>query len=329
MLWAVAVRESTFGRVVLVSGPESLLADRAVHELVNAARAEAPDAEEHDVSASQLDAGQLSEITGGSLFASTSIVVVRDLAELSADLHEAVLTLAQTPEPDAAITLVHGGGAKGKGLLDKLKKAKVEVVDCPTPKAWELPQFVTREVRRVRSRIDTPAATLLVEAVGHDLRALAAAVQQLAADADGPEITETLVRRYFGGRAEVTSFAVADAALAGRTDQALEQLRWALTTGVPHVLVSSALASGLRGLGKLVSLPSTGMRDADIGREVGVPPWKIKSMRQQLRGWDQRSLADAIGIVARADADIKGAGGDPDHAIETAVLRVSRCRTPR
>lgn len=313
--------------MVLVSGPEALLADRAVNELLNAARAEAPGAEEHDVQASQLDAGLLAELTGGSLFASASVVVVRDLANLPAELAEPVLQLATAPEPESAVVLVHGGGAKGKGLLDKLKKAGVEVVDCPALKAWELPQFVAGEVRRLRARIEPPAATLLVEAVGHDLRSLAAAVQQLVADADGPEVTEALVRRYFGGRAEVTSFAVADAALAGRADQAMEQLRWALSTGVAHVLVSSALASGLRGLGRLHSLPSTGMREADIGREVGVPPWKIKSMRQQLRGWDQAGLARAIAVVARADADVKGAADDPDYALESAVLAVTRCRT--
>ncbi|SDE63379.1 DNA polymerase III subunit delta [Auraticoccus monumenti] len=325
----MAVRESVLGRVVLVSGPESLLAERAVNELVNAARGEAPDADLHDVEAPQLNSGQLAEITGGSLFASSSVAVVRDLANLPAELADQVLQLAQAPEPECAVVLVHGGGVKGKGLLDKLKKAGVQVVDCPSLKAWELPQFVTAEVRRARSRIEAPAATLLVEAVGHDLRALAGAVSQLVADADGPEITDALVRRYFGGRAEVTSFAVADAALAGRTDQAMEQLRWALGTGVAHVLVSSALASGLRGLGKLVSLPSTGMRDGDIAREVGVPPWKIKSMRQQLRGWDQPGLARAISIVARADADIKGAANDPDYALESAVLGVTRCRTGR
>lgn len=325
----MAAQETLFGRVVLVSGAESLLADRAVRELVDAARAEVPEAELHDVTADTLDAGRLAEMTGGSLFASTSVVVLRDLASLPSDLVDAVALLAQTPEPECALVLVHGGGAKGKGLLDKVKKARARVVECPTPKGWELPRFVAAEVRRARSRIENPAAELLVDAVGHDLRSLASAVQQLVADADGPEITETLVRRYFGGRAEVTSFAVADAAFSGRTGEAMEQLRWALSTGVPPVLVSSALASGLRGLGKLYGLAGTGLRDADVGREVGVPHWKVKSMRQQLRGWDQAGLARAIARVARADAEVKGAATDADYALESAVLDVTRCRVGR
>ena len=83
---------------------------------------------------------------------------------------------------------------------------------------------------------------------------------------------------------------VADAALAGRTGVAMEQLRWAMATGVAPVLITSALASGIRGLGKLITAGS-GLREADLAREVGVPPWKLKSMRAQARGWDQGGLA--------------------------------------
>ncbi|MGI8456859.1 MAG: DNA polymerase III subunit delta [Propionibacteriaceae bacterium] len=317
--------ESPYGRVVLVSGPEGLLADRAIEELVAAARAVDPEVEVTETDASRLDVGLLAELTGGSLFSSHRVAVVRDLAQLPADLLDPMTRLATEPVEDLALALVHGGGMKGKGLLDRLKKAKVRVVDCPAVKAWELPQFVTAEVRRAKGTVDSEAAQFLVEAIGHDLRSLVAGVTQLLADSDDQVITVALVRRYFGGRSEVTSFAVADATLTGRTGIALEQLRWALSTGVPPVLVTSALASGLRGLGKLVSAGSN-LREVDLAREVGVPPWKLKSLRSQARGWDQGSLARAIKIVAEADADIKGAADDAGFALERAVLAVSLAR---
>src|SRR4029453_4166632 len=100
-----------------------------------------------------------------------------------------------------------------------------------------------------------------------------------------------------------------DAALAGRTGVAMEQLRWALATGVAPVLITSALASGVRGLGKLLTAGS-GQREADLARGGGGPPGKLKSMRSQARGWDQGSLATALKAVAAADADVKGAAND-------------------
>ena len=218
--------------------------------------------------------------------------------------------------------LVHNGAARNKKLVDAIKVAKAEVVECPSVKSWELPQFVSREVRRLGGSADSEAPALLVEAVGHDLRALAAAVSQLLADSETASITASQVRRYFGGRAEVTSFAVADATLAGRTGVAMEQLRWALSTGVAPVLVTSAFASGVRGLGRLIGAPA-GLREGDLAREVGVPPWKLKSMRSQARGWDQRGLANALQAVAVADAQVKGAAGDAEFALEQLVLAVA------
>jgi DNA polymerase III subunit delta len=322
---ADVVRGSPFGRVVLVSGPEALLADRAVQELRTQIRAVAPEAELSEIEAARLDGAKLTEVTNPSLFADRRAAVITDLASLPAELYPSVTALAVAPVADLAVVLVHGGGPKGKGLLDKLKAAGVEVVDCPPVKTWELPQFVSAEAKQLGSTMEPGAAQALVDAIGNDLRALASAVRQLVADSEGGPLTGDQVRRYFAGRSEVTSFAVADATLAGRTGLAMEQLRWALATGVAPVLVTSALAAGVRGLGKLVSA-GAGLREADLAREVGAPPWKLKSMRAQARGWDAAGLAFSLKAVAAADADIKGAADDAAYALERMVLTVSRAR---
>ena len=325
MLRSVAAPRSAFGRLVLICGPEALFADRAVEALCLQMRSEAPDVEVSEIEAARLDSGKLAEITGPSLFSSHRAAVITELEDLAPELDVDLVNLAAEQLPDLAIITVHRGGQKGKGLLGKLKSAGVEVIDCAAAKSWELPQFVLAEAKRAGSSIDAGAASALVDAVGHDLRALAAAVVQLLSDGEGGPITVDQVRRYFGGRSEVTSFAVADAALAGRTGIAMEQLRWALATGVAPVLITSALASGVRGLGKLITAGS-GQREADLAREVGVPPWKLKSMRSQARGWDQAGLATALKVVAVADADVKGAADDAAYALERAVLGVSRLR---
>ncbi len=195
-------------------------------------------------------------------------------------------------------------------------------------KPSEFTRFVSAEVRSHGGRLDDAAADLLVQAVGQDLRALAGAAHQLASDFPGEPLTETIVRQYFGGRAEVKSFAIADAALAGRPSVALEELRWALENGTPTVLVTSAFANGLRGLARFASAPR-GMREADLAREAGVPPWKVRVLREQARGWDDRGLARAIQAVAQADADVKGAAGDASYALERMVLAVTGARPGR
>ena len=316
---------SPYGAATLVAGPERLLAERAVATVLDRARSEEPTVEIDHVAAPQLDAGRLVELTSPSLFSARRAVVLDDLSESAGDLAADVAALAADVDADLALVLVHNGAARNKKLVDAIRATRAEVIDCPSVKTWELPQFVTREIRRHGGSADGETPHLLVEAVGHDLRALAAAVAQLLADSETGAISAAQVRRYFGGRAEVTSFAVADATLAGRTGVAMEQLRWALSTGVAPVLVTSAFAVRSPGPGTLVAAP-TGLREADLAREVGVPPWKLKSMRSQARGWDQRGLARALQAVATADGQVKGAADDAEFALEQLVLAVASCR---
>lgn len=313
---------------MLVTGSEAFLADRAVRSAVAAVTKGAAGVEVTEMAASDLDGGMLAELTGPSLFAAQRMLVLRNLEDLSPDVGPRLVEYAGSPAGDVAVVLVHSGGQKGKTLLDQLRKAKVNEVVASAPKSWELPKFVANEIRSLGGSVDERASSALVDAVGHDLRALAGACSQLVADSGGQVVTSDLVARYFGGRAEVTSFAVADAAIAGRTEPALEQLRWALESGVAPVLVTSAMAGGLRGLAKYTSAPS-GLREGDLAREVGVPPWKLKSLRQQAKGWTAGGLAAAIQAVAQADADVKGASGDAGYALERMVITICRAHARR
>lgn len=317
---------SPFGRPLLVTGAESLLAERAVGSYIAAARAERPDAGLVRMEAGELDAGRLAEAAGGSLLAAASILVINDLGGLPAELADPLLDLLADPGPELALAMVHGGGNKGRGLLDKVRKAKIEKLDFPAIKTWDLPQFVAAEVRSQGGRCDQASARALVDAVGSDTRSLAAAVRQLLDDCSDGLITEAAVHRYFGGRAEVTSFAVADDVLAGRVGGALEKLRWALSSGVAPVLVTSALASNLRNLGRYLDARDSRVREAELARQIGVPPWKLKDLSRLSRDWRPAGVAKAIAIVAVADARTKGAASDPGFALEQAVLAVIRCR---
>lgn len=311
-----------YGRVVLIQGPEDLLADRFVEEAVDKALAEDPEADVSRTQAPEVEGGDLAQMASGSLFATHTVIVIDALADAPDSLNTALVAHVQDPAPEIALVLVHRGGNKNKGLVDKLKKAGAVHLAATALKGNDIVAFVQNEARRRQSRLERHVAQHLVDAVGNDLRALAQAVDQLAQDCEGNEITDELVSTYFQGRAEVKGFAVADAALEGRTGVALEQLRWALDTGTPPVLVTSAVASGLRGLARL-SGAGRGS-DYDIASDIGVPPWKVRTLRDQLCRWDQDRLARAIVLAARADADTKGGAEDAEYALESMVLQVSR-----
>jgi DNA polymerase-3 subunit delta len=314
------------GRVTLVTGKEEFLSDRTVTGVKTAVRRHDAEAEVSETEASGLSLAALGELSAPSLFSSIRCVVVRALENLPDESVDGLLEYAGAPADDVALVLVHGGGQKGSGVLTKLRKLEaVTEVKSEELRASEYPGFVANEVRAHGATIEQDAATALVQAVGQDLRSLSAAADQLANDFPGEALTEEKVKRYFGGRAEAKSFAVADSAFWGRRRPALEELRWALDGGTPPVLVTSAFAGSARGIARYLCAPR-GMREADLAREVGVPPWKVRTIRDQSRGWSEAGIARAIRTIAQADADIKGAAGDAAYTLERLVLTVTGLR---
>lgn len=310
--------------LTLVSGPEELLASRAVAQVAAAARARDPATDMRMLAPDQVTVGELTELTGPSLFGDLRVVVLLASQDLADDLRTAVQAYATAPEPDVCLVVVHNGGVKGRKTAEALTKAGARVVACPAVKRpGERVDFVLAELRRGGVRAPAPVARVVVDAVGSDLRELAAACEQLAADTVGG-LGEDEVRRFFAGRAEVTGFQVAERVLHGDAAGAVTLLRQALLSGVAPVLVASALAGQVRSVLRVGS--AGGGRSADLARDLEMAPWQVDRAREQLRGWSPVGLSRALVGLAGTDAAVKGAVVDPGYALERAVLDVVALR---
>ncbi len=312
--------------VNVVVGDEELLVERAVASLVAAARIATGSADARDLLAASLAPGQLAILVSPSLFGGGSVAVIRSVEDAVKEVTTELTSYAAAPAEDAVLVLTHAGGTKGKGVLDSLMRAGVNVVRCPkVTRFGERMDFVRNEFRRAGKNATEGGVRALIDAVGHDLRELAAACGQLADDTAGV-VDEAVVARYYRGRAEATGFSVADQAIEGRLGAALEQLRWALAIGVSPVLITSALAQGVRSLAKVGSAPR-GRSGAALAAELGMPPWKVDRVRQQLRGWRPEGVARALQAVADTDAEVKGGGTNPAYALERAVTSIVAARS--
>jgi DNA polymerase III subunit delta len=325
-------------QVTVVVGEEELLVERAVSTAValatSAAGAGTDEGDDgagagvHDVAAAGLTVGELSGLTAPSLFGGGCVVVVRSAQDAGKDLSAQLMKLARAPEADVFLILTHSGGAKNKALLADLLSVGARRVDCPSIKRFgERMDFLRGEFRRSGRKADDSGLRALLDAVGTDLRDLAAACSQLSADTTGV-INQAAVARYYQGRAEATGFSVADKACEGNLAGALEQLRWALATGTSPVLISSALAQGVRTLG-LVGSVGRGLSPNALAAELGMPPWRIDKARQQLSGWTSEGLATAHAAIAEADVQVKGEGASAGYALERVISTIVGCRAGR
>ncbi len=336
------------GPVVLVTGPESLLADRAVERVRTLARGgddalgvvARPDLELVAVEGAGYRAGELAQWTSPSLFGEPRLVVVSGL-ETAPDVLVTDITAALSDLPDdVVLVLRHAGGPRATSTLHKALLAAARavpggvLVECPPVKGQaEQRAFAETELRSAGRSIEPAALEALLLAVGGDLRSLAAACAQLAADvpretAGGGQraarLTEDDVERYYGGRAEVTGFRVADAAVAGHRTEALRLLRQALDGGLDPVPLVAALAVKLRSMAK-VGAAGRGS-DQVLASGLGMSPWQVRTTRDALRGWTPEGIATSITALAAADEAVKGGGRDPRYAVERAVLVITAAR---
>jgi len=312
--------------VVLVSGPEDLLGERAVSLVLEQARAKHGEVEVSEVDASGYQPGALEVLASPSLFGEPRVVLVSKVEACNDPFLKDALAYLERVEEDVVLVLRHGGGVRGKKLLDAIKAGGHPVVACDAVKKdADKTAFVTDELRRAGRRADAGGVRALVEAVGSDLRELASAVAQLVADTKGT-IGAQVVEQYYGGRIEATGFRVADAAVEGKVGEAIALLRHALATGVDPVPLVAALAVKLRTLAKVAAMLGRGGLSAG---DLGLAPWQVERAQRDLKRWTPETLAFAIDSVAQADAEVKGLSRDPQFAVERAVLRVATAAASR
>lgn len=306
----------------LVLGDEELLVERAVADVLRAARKRAGtiDVPVDRLRAGEVSTSELAELLSPSLFAEERVVVLEAAAEAGKDAVALILSSAADLPPGTLLVVVHSGGGRAKAMADQLKKLGAEVHPCAKiTKPAERADFVRREFRTLKMKVDDATVTAILDAVGSDIRELAAVCSQLVADTDG-QVDVAAVRQYHSGKADVKGFEIADKAVAGDVPGAAEALRWAMHSGEPHVVLADALAEAVHTIARVGPITGDPYR---LAGELGMPPWRIQKAQKQSRRWSRDRVAEAIRVVAALNADVKGAAADADFALERAVRRVA------
>ena len=310
--------------IYLLLGSEAALADRALSKIISELKSE--NAEITTLFAGDVSVGEISDALSPSLFSERRALVLRDLQDLAEEAKIEITRYIENTDPTLTLVLVHKGGVKGKALLDAIKKVKPEIIACdPLKKESEKEEFV-RNLFIDSGRKASPAAiSALVNATGTDLRELSAAVSQLAADTPAGVIDETHVNKYHQGKIETTGFDVADKVMDGNFAESLITLRHAISTGTDPVMITSAIASSLRGIAKVSGI-NRSQKSFELAGELGMAPWQIDKARRQLNGWNANTLTAAVEAIAKCDAQVKGGASDPIYALEQALSKICAAR---
>lgn len=309
--------------ILLVSGTESFLAERAIRQLRDFLKLEDPELEVSDVQADSYAPGELLTLASPSLFGEPRLIRVTAVEKCSDTFLAEAIDYLQNPADDTYVVLRHAGGVRGKKLLDAIRSGTgggIEIVCAELKKETDKYDFASAEFKTAGKRVTASALRSLVAAFSDDLAELSAACQQLIADSSA-EVTETTVDRYYGGRVEANAFKVADSAIAGRHGDALVTLRHALSSGADPVPIVAAFASKIRTMAKLFGVRGG---SGQLASQFGLAPWQVERAQRDLRGWTDEGLARCVSLLAETDASVKGAGRDPVFALERLIGVIAR-----
>ncbi|NYK11868.1 DNA polymerase-3 subunit delta [Leifsonia naganoensis] len=305
-----------------MSGTEGFLADRAIRALRDALKAEDPSLEISDVSAADYAPGELITLASPSLFGEPRLIRVDAVEKCTDAFLTETLEYLATPADGTVVVLRHGGGVRGKKLLDAIRAGSgggIEIVCTELKKDAEKYEFAQAEFASAGRKVTAGALRAITSAFSDDLAEMAAACQQLISDA-AEQITEATVDKYYGGRVETNAFQVADAAIAGRHGEALITMRHALASGADPVPMVAAFASKIRTMAKV-----SGARggSGQLAQQFGLAPWQVDRAKRDLQGWTEDGLGRCIEVLAETDANVKGGGRDPVFALERMIRIVS------
>ncbi len=309
-------------RLHLVLGDEELLVERAITGVLRAARKQAgtDDVPVNRLRAGEVSTSELAELLSPSLFADERLVVLESAAEAGKDAVTLIAAAAADLPEGTVLIVVHSGGGRAKALAEQLKSLGAQVHPCARiAKFAERADFVRREFRALKVKVNDDTVTALLDGVGSDIRELASACSQLVADTDG-QVNAAAIRRYHSGKAEVKGFDIADKAVVGDVAGAAEALRWAMMSGEPHVVLADALAEAVHTIARVAPLSGDPYR---LAADLGMPPWRVQKAQKQSRRWSRASVAEAMRLVAALNADVKGAAADADYALESTVRKVA------
>jgi DNA polymerase-3 subunit delta len=295
-------------QITLITGNTDLFIDRALEKLSASLTAHNPELEKKVIFGTDEDSYiQIIDAFSPNLFGSSSIVVVDGINVAEDKLDEKFVMFVKNIQnedlADNFIVIIHRGGTGGTGIVKALQKVKVNEIKCENiSHSQDFLNFMSMEFKKNKKTIDDDALVALRDAIGENLEELAAAISQLCFDVVDQKITLDSVQKYFQGNAAVKVFDISNAIWNADTELALKRLNELLEQDSNSgIFIVSVIAGSLRKLVKLAGVPSSAS-EVQIAQEVGIKPGQAKYLKQQLRHWNQTTLANSVVELAKVDA---------------------------
>lgn len=316
----------------LVVGAEPGGVEQALDQIRKAHGVDPTDArwEELHLDGSDLDPDQVhGAVAGGSLFASSRLVLLRRVEELSPEAQEVLIALVN-PLPPGVVLVLTAGRRDARSTLFKALKAAQTWDLAPPTRGADLARWVEEQARAQGLSLSGPAMQRLLEVVGGEAVLVPGELAKLSAyAADGtpvtPEVVEALASTAWPGLPRYAVFDLVDAVSRGDTATALQRFRILTRRGEEPLRLLAMLGRQFHLLAVARGLQAEGKGRPEVLMEVTAikSPFEAQKVLQLAAAWDESRLAQAVALAADADLELKKGASAPT-TMELLVLRLCR-----
>lgn len=251
-----------------------------------------------------------------SMFDDRRMIVVREVDKFAADSQRQLTKYLQAPAADATLVLV---GTKLSTQMLTAGRKTGHVIDVAKGKRSDLLIWLKHQLVGKGLTPGGDALNALVEAVGEQRLALSQAVEELSlAVPKGGRITAKQVSRQFQGRADAKLFGFIDAVADRQSAAALQSLHHLMGQGESVQMLYWTLTRHFRML--LVAMDQSA---AQVGKDLGIQPWRAEKLVKQARGFKPGALIRAYQMLAEADVKMKKSEEPEGLTLERAVVAIS------
>ncbi|HEU4355107.1 MAG TPA: DNA polymerase III subunit delta [Actinomycetota bacterium] len=291
--------------VHLLWGEDPFLLREAALEIVG------PDIQARELDAATWHGGELADLATPSLFGEPRALIVSDCRSLPDEgMRELTLYLA-VPDPDAPLVLCAtvGERARAPAALVKLVQPVGAVREVKLARK-DLTGWLVQRSKGRRLDLASDAAGALVDTLGEDPAALDQGLVQLGSAFPGERLTRELVAEQFRGLGDQHIWDLCDRGFGRDLDGAMRSLRTLLESGDDGLMILGGVASRLRDLLRVRSLPDR-MPAAELARAAGLRfDWQARRYREQARRFSLEELVRIHGQVVEADRALKSGASD-------------------
>ncbi len=253
------------------------------------------------------------------------LVCVTNVEKLDKDSMHVLVEYLSDPSPSSILLLEAEKLAKNTRLFKAIQKIDVKaIIDCQSPKKWEMAKFVISQAKAKGLIIRDDAAQVLVDKIGADTVALSSEINKIMnSHTTSDPITVEEVNSLVEWRSEVKPWVLIDALCARNAIKVFEYLP-KVTGTTPLGLLVMASNKLRELLAAKVVIREGGDFERKLCEELNIAPsqsWRVKNHSQWARQYSEAELVRALKSALIIEIKMKS-GFDQNLAIEMWLLSI-------